>query len=701
MKAVTNLRLAALEKELKLLTARIEQLEGERASAPTKPKPPAEALAQPAEALAQPATPGPEARPPVASRRRSLDLEEFLGGRLLALVGGVAVLVGVAFFVSLAIERGWIGESTRVGLAFAGSAALLALGVWLFERRGRGQAALAMTAAAVGSLYLTLAAASELYRLIPTGLALLGALAIGSLATALALRWSSRTVAALGIGGALAAPAVADSLTSAGMVFLVIASAAASAVLVWRRWDWLAIGAFALVVPQVAVWALDASPDAELVVLLGAFAGITLVGALGHAVRTGASHIPEPARLLVVAGALAFGAFGFSALPHAEGEIAGGLWLAGLAVAYGLIGALALFTRRIQDELALLVLGAGLTLANVSFGLLADGVVLPIGWALSAAAFAAIAHRYQQRSELVALTLGSQLSLAIAHTLLFEAPPGALDAAAPATAGVDAVSALAAVLVTAFACARLVLEDERRTWSSALDAVSLAALIYMSATVLDGTELVLAFGAQALVIAELARRTLDPLARTCALVLLAFAAGHALVFEAPPEALLRGADSLAAAALALGAVALTAFRCGRSGPFGSAREPMVLLAAGIAALLLLASIAIVTPFQPGAGAPDTGLGLGVRQQGQVLLSAFWGACGFAALWLGLRRRSRELRLAGFALLAVAAGKVFLYDLSTLGSVYRVLSFVALGLLLLTAAYVYQRARPGPTGGAQV
>jgi len=695
MKAVTNLRLSALEKELKLLTARIERLEGERVSAPAKPKPPAEALPLPPE----PVTPRPATRPPVASRRRSLDLEEFLGGRLLALVGGVAILVGVAFFVALAIERGWIGESTRVSLAFAGSAALLALGVWLYERRGRGQAALAMTAAAVGSLYLTLAAASELYRLIPTGLALLGALAIGSMATALALRWNSRTVAALGIGGALAAPAVADSLTSAGMVFLAIAFAAASAVLVWRRWDWLAIGAFALVAPQVAVWTLDASADVELVILLGAFAGINLVGALGHAVRTGATHIPEPARLLVVAGALAFGAFGFSALPHAESQTAGGLWLAGLAVAHGLIGALALFTRRIQDELALLVLGAGLTLANVSFGLLADGVVLPIGWALSAAAFAAVAHRYQQRSELVALTLGSQLSLAIAHTLLFEAPPGALETAGPV--GLDAVSALAAVLVTAFACARLVLEDERRTWSSALDAVSLAALIYLDAAVLDGTELVLAFGAQALVLAELARRTLDPFARTCALVLLTFAAGHALVFEAPPEALLRGADSLAAAALALGAVALTALRCGRSGPFGSAREPMVLLAAGVAALLLLASIAIVTPFQPGAGAPDTGLGLGVRQQGQVLLSAFWGACGFAALWLGLRRRSREIRLAGFALLAVAAGKVFLYDLSTLGSVYRVLSFVALGLLLLTAAYVYQRARPGSTGGAQV
>jgi uncharacterized membrane protein len=35
--------------------------------------------------------------------------------------------------------------------------------------------------------------------------------------------------------------------------------------------------------------------------------------------------------------------------------------------------------------------------------------------------------------------------------------------------------------------------------------------------------------------------------------------------------------------------------------------------------------------------------------------------------------------------------VFLFDLAALGSVYRIGSFIALGLLLLTAAFVYQRA----------
>ena len=99
----------------------------------------------------------------------------------------------------------------------------------------------------------------------------------------------------------------------------------------------------------------------------------------------------------------------------------------------------------------------------------------------------------------------------------------------------------------------------------------------------------------------------------------------------------------------------------------------------------------------GAESIRTGIGLDVRQQGQALLSVFWTVAGLVCLWLGLRREVRELRLAGFALLILAAGKVFLYDLSELESVWRVLSFIVLGLLFLLAALAYQRMRREPVG----
>ena len=76
----------------------------------------------------------------------------------------------------------------------------------------------------------------------------------------------------------------------------------------------------------------------------------------------------------------------------------------------------------------------------------------------------------------------------------------------------------------------------------------------------------------------------------------------------------------------------------------------------------------------------------------MLLSAFWSATGLAAVVYGLVRDDKRLRLGGLALLGLAAAKVIVYDLKELDEIYRVLSFVALGLLLLAGAFAYQRIR---------
>jgi uncharacterized membrane protein len=50
------------------------------------------------------------------------------------------------------------------------------------------------------------------------------------------------------------------------------------------------------------------------------------------------------------------------------------------------------------------------------------------------------------------------------------------------------------------------------------------------------------------------------------------------------------------------------------------------------------------------------------------------------------------------LLMVTAAKAFFYDLSTLTSIYRVVSFPVLGGLLLAGAFAYQRLRPPAAAG---
>ncbi|MGC9418564.1 MAG: DUF2339 domain-containing protein [Rhodovulum sp.] len=80
-------------------------------------------------------------------------------------------------------------------------------------------------------------------------------------------------------------------------------------------------------------------------------------------------------------------------------------------------------------------------------------------------------------------------------------------------------------------------------------------------------------------------------------------------------------------------------------------------------------------------------------------SAVWLVFALALLALGIWRRSQGLRYGSLAVLIVTVVKVFLYDMSDLTGLYRVVSFLGLGLVLIGIGRVYQRyvfrPRPAP------
>jgi uncharacterized membrane protein len=69
-----------------------------------------------------------------------------------------------------------------------------------------------------------------------------------------------------------------------------------------------------------------------------------------------------------------------------------------------------------------------------------------------------------------------------------------------------------------------------------------------------------------------------------------------------------------------------------------------------------------------------------------------GAQGVALLLAGFPLRERVLRLQGLALLLLCILKLFIYDLRNLETLYRILSFITLGLILLGVSWVYTRFR---------
>lgn len=75
---------------------------------------------------------------------------------------------------------------------------------------------------------------------------------------------------------------------------------------------------------------------------------------------------------------------------------------------------------------------------------------------------------------------------------------------------------------------------------------------------------------------------------------------------------------------------------------------------------------------------------------QLSLSVVWGLYASGLLIAGQVRRLVLLRVMGLALLSLTILKAFFWDLSSLDRVYRIISFIMLGAILLVVSYFYQR-----------
>ena len=75
---------------------------------------------------------------------------------------------------------------------------------------------------------------------------------------------------------------------------------------------------------------------------------------------------------------------------------------------------------------------------------------------------------------------------------------------------------------------------------------------------------------------------------------------------------------------------------------------------------------------------------------QYSYSIAWLAFGVALLGIGILVNSQRARMASAAMIALTILKAFLIDMSTLTGVYRALSFMCLGLVLVAIGWLYQR-----------
>ncbi len=93
-------------------------------------------------------------------------------------------------------------------------------------------------------------------------------------------------------------------------------------------------------------------------------------------------------------------------------------------------------------------------------------------------------------------------------------------------------------------------------------------------------------------------------------------------------------------------------------------------------------------------APEMGrLAANTAMARQTALSIYWGLYAIATVAVGFAWRSSVCRYAGLALLAITLGKVLTVDMAGVRYVYRVLSFLGMGLLLVATSVGYSKLAP--------
>ncbi len=572
---VALVRLNRLEREVAALRD-----EARRAAVPASIGPPAAAPSSAVPPVVVPWAVPPAA--PAASTASASDLERLIAGRWLNIVGLLAVVVGISFFLKLAIDNRWIGPAGQVAIGLAIGAGLVASSRWL-HARGYRYFADGVVALGASVLYLSVWAAGSYYHLISIGATFAGLAAVTAAMIALAVGTASQRVAVLAmVGGFLTPVLVSTGQNQEVILFLYLTALDASLLpIAWRRdWRFVELPAFAFT--QIYVW--------------GWFA-----------------RFYAPAALIRTAGFGAVFFAGFAALPLLRGRLG----------------------RRFRPEHAVLtLLNAGLTLL-----LLLELLWPAHGWLLTLAV----------------------LALAAVHLGMARAtPPGGDDVRVARLVYTAVAVALVAVAIP--------IQFDRH-WTTIAWAVQAASLAWAG------------------------YRTEQGYLRGLAFALFAIVGVRLLGLSTIAGPFLRN-PRFGVAVVTAACLALT-LRFARDRTASLSREERFGLAALAVAVNVVLVWALTLEVEAYFGASQ-GRVFDARSRlaEGATISLLW--IGYASLLMGggVARRLAILRWQSLALFGLATLKVFAVDMARLSGVYRVVSSIVLGVVLLAISFVYQRRRAG-------
>ncbi len=596
-------------------------------------------------------------------------LEDRLGSQLFNFIGIVALIFGAAWALKLAIEEGWIGIAGRVIVGLAAGAGLV---LWseIFRRRNLAAFSYTLKAVGTGVLYLSLWAGFQLYHLLPAPAALAAMILVTAWNAFMAFTQDAELLAAYALVGGLLTPVL---LSTGGdhetFLFTYIAAIVAGVIVLLRAKPWprllppaflgmagYFIGYYTRFfhAARVTVWDAQSTETALFAIL---FAGLFAL------VSTRLWSPPEQKDggiLLPVLIPLANATFLSLALYSVFEDSGLHDSLAFLMVA---LAAVFLGLMRLQKTslAAAMHLAAAVVFLTVAIPLKASGQTLTTAWLVEGLILFWASTRFEAEqkapSRALALLSAAGYALGLASVLFhWTWSYGALDRQPFLNANLgSALVAVATLAGAAWICYSNSTAGAEPAGKTEDLPVLLAALAAIA-------------GVGILLILRELTSDAQSIRFSVAAPTAFFNAGFA--------------TSLVGLCL-LAAVSWTGSKI-----FALERsryEPFRLLAAVSLVLFnLLAILCVEGEIGRLFTAADAAL------ERSLAISAFLMLYAAVLLAAGFWRRNAFVRWQALLLILFTIAKVFLYDISGLSAGYRVVSFLALGALLLTVSFAYQK-----------
>ncbi len=207
---------------------------------------------------------------PTPSPRAGVSLEARIGGQWLNRIGIVAVLVGLSYFLKLAIENDWIGPGTRVAIGLVAGVGL----IWWSERfRARAFLAFAysLKAIGIGALYLSLWAGFQFYHLVSAPVAFFAMVLVTAGSVAMSLTQNSGLLAAFALAGGFLTPVLVSTNQNHEVVlfcYVALLDLGTVWVVAVRGWQRLLLASFMGTTLLFAAWASSYYTEEQLVTTL-------------------------------------------------------------------------------------------------------------------------------------------------------------------------------------------------------------------------------------------------------------------------------------------------------------------------------------------------------------------------------------------------------------------------------------------------